>query len=60
MSTANSQVKSIFEHSIKIEPYAPWTWPDIRIGWDRTYVVTVNGVQGPVGFTDGPLEEIRK
>lgn len=59
IDTNTSVVKKVFEGDIKIEAYAPWTWPDTRIGWDKTYLVTVKGV-GPVGYTDGPLEEIRK
>lgn len=52
-------ITALFESDIKIEAYGPWAWPDSRIGWDQTYLVTVKGV-GPVGYTNGPLEEIRK
>jgi len=54
-----SLVKAVFERNIKVEPYAPWTWPDTRIGWEKTYLVSVDLI-GPVGYTDGPLEDIRK
>ena len=59
LDTCGGLVDTVFESSIKVEAYAPWAWPDSRIGWDQTYLVTVKGV-GPVGYTDGPLEDIRK
>lgn len=59
IDTNKGLVNKVFEGDIKIDAYAPWAWPDTRIGWDETYLVTVKGV-GPVGYTDGPLEEIRK
>jgi len=40
-------------HGIEVKPYAKWCWPDTRIGWEKTYLVTLNGY--PVGYTDGPV-----
>lgn len=40
---------------MEVKPYAPWTWPDSRIGWEKTYVVTIRGYG--IGFTDGPVPE---
>jgi hypothetical protein len=37
---------------IHIEEYMPWA--DTRIGWEKTYLVTLSG-KGVVGFTNGPL-----
>lgn len=37
--------------NIKIEPY--FMEPDVRIDWDQTYIVTLDGI-GVIGFTDGP------
>lgn len=40
-----------FEPSaLKVEPYGG---KDTRIGWDETYIVTVEGY-GVMGFTDAP------
>lgn len=49
----NPSVKYITTEKIKVEPYAPWTWPDKRINWEQTYLVTVDG--NPVGFADGHI-----
>ena len=59
LDTNGGLIDTIFESHIKVEAYAPWAWPDTRIGWNQTYLVTVKGV-GPVGYTNGPLEDIRK
>lgn len=36
---------------VKLERYGDG--PDTRIGWDKVFIVTIDGF-GPVGFTDGP------
>lgn len=43
---------------ISAEEYAKWTWPDERIGWAETHIVTLEGY-GVLGFTDGPVESLR-
>ena len=58
LDTNKGFITSLFESDIKVEAYGPWTWPDRRIGWEKTFLVTVKG--NPVGYTDGPLELIRK
>lgn len=35
--------------AVEVKPYADW--PDTRIGWDKTLIVTVEGY-GVIGFTD--------
>jgi hypothetical protein len=35
--------------NLEIKPY--FMEPDTRIGWDQTYIVTLEGF-GPIGFTD--------
>jgi hypothetical protein len=37
---------------IKVEPYGTHCWPDERIGWLETWIVTMPGY-GVLGFTDG-------
>lgn len=39
------------DDAVHIEPY----YPDNRIGWEKSYIVTVENF-GVVGYTDGPLE----
>lgn len=39
---------------LKVEPY--YDQPDSRIGWNRTYIVSIDGY-GVVGFTDSPCNE---
>lgn len=51
-------VKAIFLKDVTVEAYAPWTWPDTRIGWEKTYLVSIKLI-GPVGFTDGPLDDLK-
>lgn len=50
----NTSLKYVTEAKVRVEPYAPWTWPDKRINWAQTYLVTVEPF-GPVGFADGPI-----
>ena len=40
------------DEQMHVEPYS--NRPDERIGWNATYIVTLEGY-GVVGFTDGPL-----
>ncbi len=37
---------------IQVKPYGCHCWPDERIGWAETWVVTMPGY-GVLGFTDG-------